>query len=139
MNKKLKEKSLDIRSEMFAPLLDEMQQQIIDAVTAIETGAVDAGSISAKLDISIESKTRFVACDKDNKFEEKPFDYKMPVVDYSTKLTLKKEDSQKGKIEEENLELVCINDKWILRELEKQQMSIEDVVVEEAEEGPADE
>lgn len=127
MEKKLKERSLDIRSELFAPLLDEMQNQLIDCLHAIETGVVDSGRITASLDVNIESEMRDVVCDAGNGIESKLLEYKKPVFEYSTKLALKKEDSQKGTLEEDGAELVCANDRWVLRELARQQMSIDDI------------
>lgn len=124
MERKLKERSLDIRSEMFDPLWDELQGQLIDCIKAIETGAVDSGDITAKLSISLSEKIRDVVCDAEGRIENRPMVYKKPVIDYSTKLMLKKEDSQKGKIEEDS-EIVCVNDRWVLREVERQQLSID--------------
>ena len=121
--KKLQGKSFDIRSEMFDELLDQMQAQLIECVAAIMNGAVDGGTITASLDISMETRPRPVACETAKGMQS--LDYKMPLIGYTTKLNLKKEEVEKGKIENE-WELVCVNDKWVLRELAKQ-LSVEDM------------
>ncbi|MDL2238154.1 hypothetical protein LJC56_10090 [Christensenellaceae bacterium OttesenSCG-928-K19] len=138
MARKPKEKSFDIRSEAFAPLLDQMQGQLVECIKAIQTGVVDNGTITATIDLELDRVMEQVPVDKGGSFETELLPHIFPQIGYASTFHLSKKDKVAGQLSMDDLELVSVNDGWVLRELQKPQMHIDDLEEQAEDENDAD-
>ena len=118
---------LDIREKIFSPFLDEIQKQIIKCMEAVDKNFVKGGSISAKIGIEVEKEKKRILIRCEDKEEFKEIEYKRPVINFTTDLTLSRKDSEKGSLQIPEAELLNLNGQYVLKELERRQMSIDDI------------
>ena len=119
---------VNLQSEIFAEFRENLNKAILSCLTEIHAKRFSGGEIGAKISIEFENGVEVYAAggDENGKAKNEAHHYLKPVIEHKVTLTLKKRAEAKGSYMED-LELKQDDERFILTEPKRAQMSIEEI------------
>lgn len=122
----MKEIEVSINSPIFAEFNENLNEKLLSCMQELYAENFSGGEISAKISIEIVDDCEFYpSTDEHGEITEKAYHFQKPVIEHKITLTLKKRDEVKG-VYNEQLELKRDNERFILTEVKKAQLSLLD-------------
>lgn len=102
---------------------------ILQCLRELHKGNFAGGDINAKISIELQSdyENFAVGADEKGKPKYKAYQYKKPDIEYKVTLTLKKRGEAKGSYNPASMELKRDNERFILSEVTKAQLTLDEV------------
>jgi len=124
----MKELEFSIHSPVFEDFKTDINENIQACMKEVYAGNFEGGEISAKISIELGyGYEHYPATDENGEISDKVYQYRKPVMEHKITLTLKKRHETKGKYNAEGMELKADDDRFILAEVAKAQLSFVDM------------